>query len=307
MSASSAMAFSLSSGVMCTLFIAGCLVIFMLDRKPTKKPKCMAKRRDCAYTTRIFVDGEWGCPLGFDEDTGCDWSHGPVKGKLQCRACGPNNPYVAYQDTNTNCPAGFRPCNQAPFNYGDLKRNANGEYYYDKGWGVDDPNYNETDGLHPYGGTILLNKGKWGGTDAHPELFARGCCAWGNSADDPERDKANKVVKIATFLTSVAADIGGVLAAIPSGGASIAAAMALHGASAGVGFGGRGIKAKCGGPTELYKKTKRNYIFKAPYKDGMKMRGRQGLWYTANDGCPLKWLQYIPPNQRLVPTTVPTT
>ena len=260
----------------------------------------MPKSKECAYTTRINVDGVWGCPVGYEEN-GCDWSHGPENGKLQCRACGSDNPYIAYQDTNVNCPDGFRPCNLPPFNYGDLKKNAQGEYYYEDGWGVDDPNYNESDGLNPYGGTITLNKGKWGGTDAHPELFARGCCAWGNSVDDPERDKANKTIKIATFAASAALEVAAVVAGAFTGGAATVAMFALHGASGGVGFGTGGIRAKCGGPTERYKKTKRSYFFKGPYKDGLKMRGYPGIWYSSGDGCPLKWLQYIPPNQRESP------
>lgn len=299
-------ALSLSGGIMLCLALAGFLIVRMFMLSPGAKAKttqkgpsstCPSKRKDCAYTTRLNVNGVWGCPLGY-EDTGCGWQHGKDRGKLQCRACGPDNPYVAYQETNPNCPDGFRPCNQPPFNYGDLKKNARGEYYYENGWGVDDPNYNEADMSRPYGGTITLNKGKWGGTDAHPELFAKGCCAWGNSADDPERDKANKAIKIATIAVAGAADVAGVALAPFTGGASMAASLALHGASAGINAGGGFIRAKCGGPTEIYKKTKRNYIFKGPYKDGFKMRGTPGIWYTANDGCPMKWIQYIPPNQR---------
>ena len=300
------MALSVSGAIMLSLVLIGCIVLFMTNRKqrpPQTKPKskgktkktCAPKSKECAYTTRIFVDGVWGCPLGYEEN-GCDWKDGPEKGKLQCRACGPDNPYIAYQETNTNCPAGFKPCNQAPFNYGDLKKNAKGEYYYDKGWGVEDPNYNETDGLNPYGGTITLNRGHWGGTDAHPELFAKGCCAWGNSVDDPERDSANKKIKIATFIGSSVLDAAGVVAGFFTGGIATAAMFSLHGASGGLSF--SSIRSKCGGPTEVYKKTKRNYMFKGPYKDGFKMRGTPGIWYTANDGCPMKWLQYIPPNQR---------
>jgi hypothetical protein len=183
-----------------------------------------------------------------------------------------------------------------------LKKNARGEYYYDNGWGVDDPNYNEADMSRPYGGTITLNKGKWGGTDAHPELFAKGCCAWGNSVDDPERDKANKVIKIATMAVSGVVDVAAAVAAPFTGGMSLAGAALLHGAttavSVGTSVGGSFIRAKCGGPTEVYKKTKRNYMFKGPYKDGFKMRGTPGIWYTASDGCPMKWIQYVPMNQR---------
>lgn len=267
----------------------------------TTKPKCPAKRKDCAYTRRILYEGKWQCPGGF-EDTGCDWSHGKTKGELQCRACGENNPYAQYFITNPNCPPGFQPCNQPPFNYGDLKKNANGEYYYDKGWGVEDTGSDPAKAADPYGGSVLLNVGKWGGTDAHPEVFAKGCCAWGNSVDDPERDAANKKIKIASFAVSGVIDAAAAVAAMFTGGLSLAGSLALHGAttaaSTGVSTGGQLIRAKCGGPTERYKKTKRSYIFKGPYKDGARIRGTPGIWYTSGDGCPLKWLQYVPPQPK---------
>lgn len=300
-------ALSLSGGVMCFIILAAVVMYRIIAgskqrKKKTKaksttvKSTCLAKQKDCAYTSRLNVNGVWGCPVGW-EDTTCDWKDGPDKGKLQCRACGPNNPYTAYQVTNPNCPAGYTPCNKAPFNYGDLKKNAQGEYYYDNGWGVDDPNYSESDMNRPYGGTILLNKGKFGGTDAHPEVFAKGCCAWGNSADDPERDQANTKIKKGTLGVSIIANIGAAVASVFVGPAALAASIGLTAASVGAETAGM-IRAKCGGPTELYKKNKRSYIFKGPYKDGLKMRGSPGIWYTANDGCALKFIQYVPPNQR---------
>jgi len=88
------------------------------------------------------------------------------------------------------------------------------------------------------------------------------------------------------------------IAAPFTGGLSVAATLALHAATTAASVGaqsaGQAIRAKCGGPTELYKKTGRNYLFKGPYKDGPRNRGAKGIWYTANDGCPLKWLQYMP-------------
>ena len=267
--------------------------------KPKPKSKCLPKRGDCAYTTRINVDGKWTCPGGY-EDTGCNWKDGAEAGKLQCRACGENSPYAAYQQANPNCPPGFVPCNDKRFNYGDLKKNAKGEYYYDEGWGVDAPDYEwDKAGLNPMGGQITLNKGKFGGTDAHPEVFARGCCAWGNSVDDPERDAANKKIKVATTVVTALADAASIIAIPFTGGWSMAGSMALHGATMGASLGssaaGGLIRAKCGGPTERYKKTKRSYMFKGPYKDGPRVRGTPGIWYTSGDGCPLKWLQYVPP------------
>lgn len=266
--------------------------------KPTPSDtskKCKAKKTDCAYTTRVQTNGSWACPVGY-EDTNCNWSpDGKEKGKLQCRACGENSPYAAYQIANPNCPSGFIPCNDRRFNYGDLKKNAQGEFYYDAGWGVDASDYDWAGaGANPAGGSITLNQGKFGGTDAHPEVFAKGCCAWGNSVDDPERDKANKTISIATSVVSGVVSAASFALAPFTGGASVAGALALQGASAGLGAGGQLIRAKCGGPTERYKKTKRNYMFKGPYKDGNKVRGTAGIWYTANDGCPLKWLQFVP-------------
>lgn len=269
------------------------------DDTTKKSDKCKEKRGDCAYTQRRLVNGKWKCPAGY-EDTNCTWSDGKEKGALQCRACGQYSPYAAYEMSNPNCPAGFQPCNDKKFNYGDLKKNSKGEYYYEPGWGVDDKTYNwAVDGANPVGGDISLNIGKWGGTDAHPEVFAKGCCAWGNSTDDPERDKANKKIKILTSAISGVIDVAAIIAAPFTGGGSLAGSLALHGAasavSTGVSAGGQAIRATCGGPTERYKATGRNYLFKGPYKDGSKMRGTPGIWYTANDGCPLKWLQYIPP------------
>lgn len=261
-------------------------------------PPCQPKSKECAYTQRMFLDGKWQCPPGYEENW-CNWDKdGPENGKLQCRACGTANPNIHYLMPNPNCPAGFVPCNNAPFNFGDLKRKPDGEFYYEPGWGVDAPEFNwNRDGYEPAGGSITLNIGKFGGTDAHPEVFAKGCCAWGNSTDDPERDKANKAIKIASFAVSGAIDVAAAIAAPFTGGLSTAATLALHGATTAASAGAQSagfIRAKCGGPTELYKKTGRNYIFKAPYKDGPRVRGYKGLWYTANDGCPLKWLQYVP-------------
>ena len=278
--------------------------------KATVPPRCLAKREDCAYTTRRKAyGGEWTCPVGY-EDTGCNWSDGKEAGKYQCRACGINSPYFAYGITNPNCPAGFIPCNDPKFNYGDLKKNGRGGYEYKAGWGVDDPGFDwEGFGSDVNGGDISLNKGKWGGTDAHPEVFAKGCCAFGNSTDDPQRDKTNKDLKIWTTVASGIIDAAAILAAPFTGGMSIAGSLALHAAttavSVGVSTGGGMIRAKCGGPTVKYKegKTKgRNYLYKGPYNDvahgregiDLKMRGVPGLWYQANNGCPLKWLQFNP-------------
>ncbi|NBS71591.1 hypothetical protein EBT31_22170, partial [bacterium] len=175
--------------------------------------KCTPKSSDCAYTTRINVNGRWQCPPGY-EDNGCSWNNGPDLAKLQCKACGANNPYRQYQISNPNCPAGFIPCNRPPFNYGDLKKNDKGEFYYPDGWGVDAPDYDWNQAAtNLAGGAITLNVGKFGGTDAHPEVFAKGCCAWGNSTADPERDKANKAIKIATTVVSAAIDVAAALAA----------------------------------------------------------------------------------------------
>lgn len=274
---------------------------------PASKAGCKKKQGDCAYTTRQLIEGQWVCPMGY-EDTGCDWKDGAEKGKLQCRACGVNSPYFAYGLANPNCPTGFIPCNDPKFNYGDLKKNSKGEYSYADGWGVDDPGYEwDVFGADYLGGSISLNKGKWGGTDAHPEVFAKGCCAFGNSTDDPQRDKANKSIKIASAIVSGIVDAASIIAIPFTGGLSMTASLALHAASVGVSVGagqaGSLIKAKCGGPTVKYKegKTKgRNYLYKGPYNDvghGMEstkrnMRGSLGLWYQANNGCPLKWLQY---------------
>lgn len=259
---------------------------------------CQPKSTDCAYTTRVFANGRWQCPQGY-EDTGCNWSNGSELGKLQCRACGPHNPYKLYMTPNPNCPPGFLPCNDPKFNYGDLQVNSKGEYYYKDGWGVDVPDYDwNTEAMNPAGGAITLNMGKFGGTDAHPEVFAKGCCAWGNSVDDPERDKANRRIKVASNILSAVVDVAAAIATPFTDGLSLAGALALHSAFAGASVGsavsGQMIRARCSGPTELYKKTRRPYIFKAPYKDGNKMKGTPGLWYTAGDGCPLRWLQYVP-------------
>ncbi len=271
---------------------------------------CLAKRKDCAYTTRHKkYGGEWTCPSGY-EDTGCNWTDGKEAGKYQCRACGINTPYHAYGIANPNCPAGFIPCNDPKFNFGDLKKHSNGTYSYKNGWGVDDPGYDwEGFGADANGGTLSLNKGKWGGTDAHPEIFAKGCCAYGNSTDDPQRDKANKTIKVATSVVSGVIDAAAILAAPFSFGLSTTGMFALHAATAavslGVGTGGQLVRAKCGGSTKKFQegKTKgRNYFYKGPYNDvrhgyekiDRNMRGVSGIWYNASNGCPLKWLQYSP-------------
>ena len=278
--------------------------------KATSRPAaktCGAYKGNCAYTTRQLIDNVWQCPLGYEENH-CNWSDGADRGKLQCKACGQNSPYAAYGVANPNCPAGFLPCNDTKFNYGDLLKNEKGEYYYKSGFGVDDPAYDDVFGSDYLGGSITLNRGKWGGTDAHPEVFAKSCCAYGNSTDDPQRDKANKTIKIATAVVSGVVDIASIIAVPFTGGMSFAGAMALHGATTAVSVGtsqaGQAISAKCGGPTVKFKQgpTKgRNYYFKGPYNDvahgkeltERKMRGTPGMWYAASNGCPLKWLQYI--------------
>lgn len=286
----------LSSGAgICVLIICAfcCLRLILNSRRANgggALGKCKPKNKECAYTTRVYENGRWACPNNY-EDTGCDWSDGQTLGALQCRACGPNNPYNAYQVTNPNCPEGFKPCNDPAFNWGGAKKGADGEWTYSGG--VTDPQYDESSGINPRGGSITLNKGVWGGTEAHPEVFARGCCHWGNSTDDPERDKANATIKKATAGIAWTASIGAFLTTLVGNAAGIAAGLALTAAATGASAAGL-IRAPCGGPTELYKQTGKNYYYKGPYKDGKKIRGYNGLWYAANNGCPLVFFQFFP-------------
>jgi len=297
-----------SSSVCFVSFVVclGILLIVATRKKATAIPGanapgavagCKPRQADCAYTTRQLTEGKWVCPLGY-EDTGCGSKDGRQMEKLQCRACGTESPYFAYGIANPNCPAGWIPCNDPAFNHGDLKRKSNGGWAYSPGWGVDDPGYDwEGAGIDYLGGSITLNKGKWGGTDAHPEVFAKGCCQRGNSLDDPERDKANSAIQ---WLIKAAATVVGSVAIPFTGGQSLHGTLAVMAGESAL---SSSVSAKCGGPTVKYKegKTKgRDYFFKAPYNDvghGMektqkKMRGSPGLWYSAKDGCPLKWMAY---------------
>jgi len=151
---------SIGGGMLVLVVCVAIVVYFVYARKsgakktsktPAKTGTCQPKSKECAYTQRMLIKGKWKCPPGYEENW-CSWSDGQELGKLQCRACGTSNPMVHYQIANPNCPPGFIPCNDPKFNFGDLKRKPDGEFYYEPGWGVDVPEYKwDTYGYDPAG------------------------------------------------------------------------------------------------------------------------------------------------------------